>query len=132
MTRSGIYDLAVVGAGIVGLAVALAGSRRGWRVLVVDREARAIGASIRNFGFITVTGQESGATWNRAMRSRNVWSEICSSAAIPVLQRGLFLVARRQEAAAVIEEFLATDMGRELERVSLSQVRHRAPELRAE
>ena len=38
------YDLAVVGAGIVGLAHALAGARRGLRVVVIDRDARANGA----------------------------------------------------------------------------------------
>jgi len=51
------FDLAVVGAGIVGLAHALAAARRGLRVVVLDREAEAIGASLRNFGFVTVTGQ---------------------------------------------------------------------------
>ena len=51
------YDLAVVGAGICGLAHALAAARRGKRVVVIDRDAQANGASIRNFGFITVTGE---------------------------------------------------------------------------
>ena len=63
MSSTQAYDLAVVGAGIVGMATALAAARRGWRVLVIDREQRAIGASIRNFGFITVTGQQAGAVW---------------------------------------------------------------------
>lgn len=49
-------DLAVVGAGIVGLAHALAATRAGLSVVVIDREARANGASIRNFGFVAVTG----------------------------------------------------------------------------
>ena len=49
-----------------------------------------------------------------------------------MLQRGLFLLARRAEAAAVLEEFLATDMGRDLERISTARARERAPELRAE
>jgi glycine/D-amino acid oxidase-like deaminating enzyme len=48
------FDLAVVGAGILGLASALAGARRGLRVAVIDRDARANGASVRNFGFVTV------------------------------------------------------------------------------
>ncbi len=47
------YDVAIVGAGICGLAHALAAARLGKRVVVVDREAHANGASIRNFGFIT-------------------------------------------------------------------------------
>ena len=52
------FDLAVVGAGICGLAHALAAVRKGKRVVVIDRDAQANGASVRNFGFITVTGQQ--------------------------------------------------------------------------
>jgi len=63
---SGRFDLAIVGAGIIGLATALAAARRGLRVVVIDRDAQANGASVRNFGFITVTGQERGAMWSRA------------------------------------------------------------------
>jgi glycine/D-amino acid oxidase-like deaminating enzyme len=59
-----MHDVIVVGAGIVGLAHALAAARRGRRVLVIDRDARANGASIRNFGFVTVTGQERGRVWD--------------------------------------------------------------------
>ncbi|HVW94267.1 MAG TPA: FAD-dependent oxidoreductase, partial [Devosia sp.] len=58
-----VYDLAVVGAGICGLAHALAAARRGLKVIVLDRDAQANGASIRNFGFITVTGQQQGECW---------------------------------------------------------------------
>ena len=65
MPRSNSYDLAVVGSGICGLAHALAAARRGKRVIVLDRDAQANGASIRNFGFITVTGQEAGECWLR-------------------------------------------------------------------
>ena len=59
------YDLAIVGAGICGLAHALAAARRGKRVVVIDRDAQANGASIRNFGFITVTGPGTRATAGR-------------------------------------------------------------------
>lgn len=104
------FDVAIVGAGIVGLAHALAASRLGLRVVVVDREARATGASIRNFGFITVTGQEEGKVWRRARRSRDVWLEVAGPAGIAIEQRGLALVAQRSEARAVCEAFLASDM----------------------
>src|SRR5882724_10218057 len=96
------YDLAVVGAGIVGLACALAAARSGKRVVVVDRDAQANGASVRNFGFITVTGQQKGDCWRRAMRSRDVWDEIAPAANIEVAHRGLLVVARRPEAARVL------------------------------
>jgi FAD dependent oxidoreductase TIGR03364 len=107
------YDLAIVGAGICGLAHALAAARRGKRVVVVDRDAQANGASIRNFGFITVTGQQAGDCWRRAKRSAEVWLEIADAAKIPIVQRGLLTIARRAEARAVIEGFLQTDMGAE-------------------
>ena len=50
------FDVAIVGAGICGLGHALAAARRGMRVVVIDRDAQANGASVRNFGFVTVTG----------------------------------------------------------------------------
>ena len=107
------YDVAIVGAGICGLAHALMAARRGKKVVVVDRDARANGASARNFGFVTVTGQQSGACWNRARRSRDVWAEIASLAGIEVVQEGLMTIARRPEARAVLEAFLETEMGRD-------------------
>ncbi len=104
------FDLAIVGAGIVGLAHALAASRLGLRVVMLDRDAQANGASVRNFGFVTVTGQEQGAVWRRARRSRDVWAEIAGPAGIVIEQRGLLMVAQRPEAEAVIEAFLRTEM----------------------
>ena len=105
------YDIAIVGAGIVGLAHALAAARLGWRVVVIDRDAQANGASIRNFGFVTVTGQEQGKVWRRARRSRDVWAEIASPAGIAIEQRGLAMIAQRPEARAVCQSFLRTEMG---------------------
>jgi FAD dependent oxidoreductase TIGR03364 len=99
------YDIAIVGAGILGLAHALAASRAGLSTIVIDRDQRAVGASIRNFGFVTVTGQQNGECWRRAMRSRDIWEEIAPPAGICVLQHGLAVVARRPEAAAVLEAF---------------------------
>ncbi len=37
--------------------------------------------------------------------------EVGAAAGIPVLQRGLLVIARRPEARAVLEQFLASDMG---------------------
>lgn len=107
----GPYDLAVVGAGICGLAHALGAVRRGKRVVVIDRDAAANGASIRNFCFVTVTGQQAGDCWRRALRSRDVWAEIAPQAGIDIVQRGLLVVARRAEALSVLEAFAGTQMG---------------------
>ncbi|WP_439815273.1 TIGR03364 family FAD-dependent oxidoreductase [Zavarzinia sp. CC-PAN008] len=110
-----VYDLAVVGAGILGLAHALAAVRRGKTVVVIDREAQANGASIRNFGFVTVTGQERGLHWRRALRSRDIWAEVAPQAGIPIVQQGLLMIAQRPEALAVAEALVATEMGQGLE-----------------
>ena len=126
------FDLVVVGAGIVGLAHALVGARRGLRVAVVERDQRCVGASIRNFGFITVTGQRAGDTWRRASRSAVVWEEVAKVAGIPILQRGLWVATKRLAAAQVLEAFRATDMGRECELLSASAAADRAPLLRAD
>ena len=123
------YDLAVVGAGIVGLGCALAAARRGKRVVVIDRDAHANGASIRNFGFITVTGQARGEMWHRAQRSRDVWAEIAEEAGVAVLHAGLLMTVRRTESVAVLETFLATEMGEQCRWLDRSDVSRIQPEL---
>src|SRR5580704_4501077 len=111
MPAGSSFDLAVVGAGIVGLGCALAAAKRGKRVVVIDRDAQANGASVRNFGFITVTGQARGEMWRRAMRTREIWPEVAAEADVPIQHRGLLLTARRTESVAVLEAFLRTEMG---------------------
>ncbi len=129
MPLSRPFDLAVVGAGIVGLACALAAAKRGKRVVVVDRDAQANGASIRNFGLITVTGQARGAMWSRARRSREVWAAVAAEAEISIVHRGLFLSARRAESMAVLGAFLQTEMGEDCVLVSPDALERRQPEL---
>ena len=111
MGASSGFDFVVVGAGIVGLSHALAAARRGLSVAVIDRDRQANGASIRNFGFVTVTGQKEGRTWRRALRSRDVWDEVMPAARIPLVHPDLTVIARRAEAMAVLEQFAAGEMG---------------------
>jgi len=128
---AGSFDLAVVGAGIIGLACARAAARRGLKVVVIERDARACGASIRNFGFITVTGQDRDTVWERAKRSRDVWAEVAPVAGIAIVQRGLWVAARRREAVAVLEAFLRTDMAEGCELLTAEAARGRFPALAA-
>lgn len=123
------FDLAVVGAGIVGLGAALAGARRGLRVIVIDRDAQANGASVRNFGFITVTGQDRRTMWARARRTREVWAEVAPAAGIPILQRGLWMLARRPESVEVLKAFLETEMAVDCRLLTPAEARRRCPGL---
>jgi FAD dependent oxidoreductase TIGR03364 len=124
------YDLVVVGAGIVGLGSALAAARKGKRVAVVERDAAAIGASIRNFGFVTVSGQRRGQHWQRARRSRDVWAEVAPKAGIEVVHRGTTILARRPEAVGVAEAFLRTEMGEGCRLLGAADVQAMAPTLK--
>lgn len=125
------YDLAIVGAGIIGLAHAYAAARMGKRVVVVDRDKRANGASIRNFGFVTVTGQERGDSWELARSTRDIWAEVAPQAGIELEQSGLVVTLRRPEAVAVAEAFLQTEMGEGCECLGVAEFRDRHGQIAA-
>ena len=76
-------DLAVVGAGILGLAHAYEAARRGRRVAVFERSPRAAGASVRNFGLIWPVGQPHGRLHQMALRSRARWLQVLEAARLP-------------------------------------------------
>ena len=96
---------------------------------MIDRDAESCGASVRNFGFITVTGQERGTAWTRARRSCAIWEDVARQAGIPILQRGLWMTTRRPEAAAVLEAFVRTEMGEGCRILSRTEAAASCPEL---
>src|SRR5262249_8228195 len=100
---------------------------------VVERDARCVGASIRNFGFITVSGQDAGDTWRRARRSRDVWAEVAEAAGIRIEQRGAWVLARRPGARAGLQGFVArSGMGGGGTLHDAAELARLAPALRAQ
>src|SRR5215831_17402984 len=106
-------DIAIVGAGIMGLAHAFAAAKRGRRVVVFERERRASRASVRNFGLIWPIGQPHGALHQLAQRSRAHWIQVLNDARLPYLSTGSLHVVYREDEAEVAREFaeLAPDLG---------------------
>ena len=98
-------DLAIVGAGIMGLAHAYAAAKRGLRVVVFDRHCQAMGASVRNFGMIWPIGQPNGDMHRLALRSREVWLEVLKETGLPFRPEGSLHVAYRDDEARVGREF---------------------------
>lgn len=98
-------DVAVVGAGIVGLAHAYLAAKAGHKVAVFERNPVAWGASVRNFGMIWPIGQPAGPLHAMALRSREIWFEILKQAKLPYFQTGSLHVAYREDEAAVGQEF---------------------------
>jgi FAD dependent oxidoreductase TIGR03364 len=95
----------VVGAGIVGLATARALAVRKYKVTVIERTQKAVGASIRNFGMIWPIGQPDGELYERAMLSRSIWKEICNEANIWYDETGSLHTAYRPDEWNVLQEF---------------------------
>lgn len=98
----------VIGAGIVGLATARALAVRGYQVKVIERNEKAIGASIRNFGMIWPIGQPDGELYERAMLSRQIWKEVCDSAGIWYDEVGSLHVAHNKDERIVLQELVDT------------------------
>lgn len=95
----------VTGAGIVGLAAARALAMQGYRVTVIERTHKAVGASIRNFGMVWPVGQPDGILYERAMLSRSIWKEVCDEAGIWYEEAGSLHLAYAQDEWAVINEY---------------------------
>ena len=72
----------IVGAGIMGIAYAKTLSERGYSVDVFERSEKASGSSIRNFGMVWPVGQPIGKLYNRAIKSREIWIDLCKAANI--------------------------------------------------
>ncbi|GAC78273.1 FAD dependent oxidoreductase TIGR03364 [Gordonia malaquae] len=100
-------DVLVVGAGIVGLGHALAAADAGNSVIVIDRDRRPVGASVRNFGHICVTGQ-TGELRDLAVGSRERWLNLATRAGVAVRTQAGLGVARAADEMAVLDELAST------------------------
>ena len=128
MTPHALYDDAVVGAGIVGLAHAYQLARRGRRVVVFERNARASSASVRNFGMLWPIGQPFGPLRSLAERSLRWWLEVLGSSGLWHEQTGSLHLAYRDDEAQVLREFAleSRDHGEPFELLGPAAVADRA------
>ena len=119
MNRS--YDLAVVGAGVVGLGAAYAAAERGLRVVVIDRSAQPEGATVRNFGHLCI-GAQTGQARVYADASRPIWTTLAARAGFWLRESGTLVVARHADELAL----LAAAAGDDLEVLEAADIERRA------
>jgi FAD dependent oxidoreductase TIGR03364 len=115
-------DVLIVGAGIAGLAHAAAAHARGLSVTVIDRDSRAVGASVRNFGHACVTAQ-SGELLELATVARERWLHYSGLAGFFSVESGAIAVARSPEELAVLDELSASRERGQVRLIGASDVR---------
>jgi D-hydroxyproline dehydrogenase subunit beta len=128
------YDDVVIGAGILGLAHAYHLASRGRKVIVLERDPAAVGASIRNFGMVWPIGQPRGEMRDLARRSLAVWLQVLSSARLWHHRTGSLHLAYHEDEAQVLAEFLSAQCAADepYEWLNPAAVSRVAPRVRAE
>ena len=100
-------DVLIVGAGIIGLAHAALAHQAGMSVAVIDRDHRAVGASIRNFGHACITAQH-GELYDLAQAGRRHWLGFAEKAGFWASEAGALVVASTETELQVLREFSAS------------------------
>lgn len=113
-------NVAVVGGGIVGLAIAYAHAKRRRKVVLFERTDFAIGASVRNFGLLWPVGQAFGPAHDRAMLSREIWVDVIAKTKIWNAPTGSLHLAYAADEWAVLEEYAAQSAAHGFKRDLLS------------
>jgi D-hydroxyproline dehydrogenase subunit beta len=99
---------AVIGAGIVGLALARALARRGRMVTVFETDATPQAASVRNFGTLWPVGQPAGPRRTMALESLAIWRNVLTGAQAWSAPHGSLHLAYHDDELAVLTEFAAS------------------------
>ena len=114
----------VIGAGIVGLATSRALAIKGYTVTIYERNLKASGASVRNFGMIWPIGQPSGKLYERAIKSRDCWKEIGDSSNLWYDPVGSLHLAYHNDEWEVLQELfeIFTKEGRDVQLLNKKKV----------
>ncbi|WP_350348724.1 FAD-dependent oxidoreductase [Agromyces sp. G08B096] len=110
------YDVAIIGAGIVGAACARSLAAEGLRVVVLDRSAAASGTTGRGEGNLLVSDKAPGPELTLAQRARALWPVLADELAdelgpafpgIEFEPKGGLVVATTEAGAAPLADFAA-------------------------
>jgi FAD dependent oxidoreductase TIGR03364 len=123
----------VVGAGVIGTWHALELLEAGFVVEHLEADQAPVGASVRNFGLVWVSGRRSGAELEVALRARSRWEEV--GAYVPGIgfrSGGSLTLATTPTERVVMEEFSRSPEAKERSTIFLEpdEVRRANPAVR--
>ena len=98
------YDLIVVGAGALGAFHAYFALQRGLKVLLLEKDARPMAATVRNFGQIIPSGMAEGAWFDYARASLATYKAIQAECDISIRPTGALYLASSPLEMQVLEE----------------------------
>ncbi len=115
----------IIGAGIIGLAHAVSAREAGYQVILLERDGRALGASVRNFGTLWPIGCAFGVERDQALLGVQRWKELAAKAGFWIRPQGSLSLAYREEAWDVLSQFAGQGGGFEL--LDSPETQHRFP-----
>jgi D-hydroxyproline dehydrogenase subunit beta len=128
-----MFDLIIVGAGALGTFHAYHAAKMGRRVLLLEKDNRPVGATVRNFGQVVPSGL-AGRWVDYGRRSLEIYKSIQAETDISVRPNGTVYVASDADEWQLLHElhdrFAAQDYPSEL--LSRDSVLRRFPLLRAD
>lgn len=130
---SSSYDLIVIGAGALGTFHAYFALQRGLKVLLLEKDARPMEATVRNFGQIVPSGMAEGEWFDYGRASLTTYQAIQAEYDISIRPTGSLYLASSPLEMQVLEEkqarYQALDYAAEL--LNPVQCRARLPAVRA-
>ncbi|MBK8053545.1 MAG: FAD-dependent oxidoreductase [Saprospiraceae bacterium] len=97
------HDLIVIGGGILGLSHAYHALKKGLKVLMIEKNYQAMGASILNFGQVVPSG--FGVEWQKyGIASTKHYLDIAANTDIFVRKEGSIYIASDEDEMTLIEE----------------------------
>jgi len=129
-------DVVVIGAGVVGTAVAFFAARNGLSVTLVDRHGPAGGTSSSGEGNVLISDKELGPELELARYSLEVWrGDLAEFGSLWEFDaKGGIIVASRESSLASLERLVAAqrDQGITVERLDDEALREAEPEVTRE
>lgn len=126
------FDVAIIGAGVIGLAHAYAAAKRGLNVAVFERSPKAEGASVRNFGMIWTVGQWGTPLAEVAVDSNRIWREVLADSGIWHDPCGCLTLTYHEDELQVAREFVEMASDPTIRLLEPDEIVRRFPSVRSE